>query len=82
MDTHEWRWWEEFEKTEPAGDGQRRNALVIRWVVTAGWAVLAIFKLLSGAWVFASAYAVVGVGFFVAYGIGSHRHRRRTGPDG
>jgi len=47
-------------------------------VVTAGWAVLALFKLLAGAGLFALAYAVAGVGFFVAYGVGVRRHRNRS----
>ena len=78
MGTHEWRWWEEFEQTEPGRDHGQRNALVLRWVVTAGWAVLALFKLLAGAWLFALAYAVASVGFFIAYGVGVRRHRNRS----
>ncbi len=82
MGTHEWRWWEEFEKTERPVDRGQRNAVIIRWVVTAGWFVLALFKLLAGAWLFALVYAIVGVAFFVAYGIGFRRYGNQPGPDG
>ena len=82
MGTHEWRWWEEFEKTAPNHDQSRRNATVIRWVVTAGWSILALFKLMAGAWLFALVYAALAAGFFVAYGFGFRRQQRRRGPDG
>ena len=82
MGTHEWRWWEEFEKTEPHRDQSRRNATIIRWAVTGGWSILALFKLLAGAWVFALVYAVFAVGFFVAYSFGFRRQQRRRGPEG
>jgi len=77
----DWRWWEEFERTDSGpgpGTGSptdARNALIVRWVVTVGWSVLAVFKVLEGAWLFAGAYAVCAVGFFVAYGIVARRRK-------
>jgi len=79
----DWRWWEEFEQTDPGsgpGPGARspteaRNALIVRWVVTVGWSVLAGFKALEGAWLFAAAYAACAIGFFVAYGIAARRRK-------
>ncbi len=84
MKGREWRWWEEFEKSDPSSGPapedhprtERRNAVIFRWVVTVGWSVLAVSKAVAGAWLFAAAYAVCAVGFFVALGIAS----RRIGP--
>jgi len=77
----DWRWWEEFERTDPVPGStatpgpstERRNALIVRWVVTAGWSALAVFKVSEGAWAFAAAYTVCAVGFFVAYGVAARR---------
>jgi hypothetical protein len=79
----DWRWWEEFERTDPvAGTSdvpqpatERRNAVIIRWVVTVGWSVLAVFKVWEGAWLFAAAYAVCAIGFFFAYGVAARRRK-------
>ncbi len=81
MKGREWRWWEEFEKADPTSEPvpdqhrrtERRNAIVFRWAVTVGWTVLAASKAISGAWLFAAAYAACAVGFFVALGIASRR---------
>jgi len=79
----DWRWWEEFERTDPvsgaedspAPSTEHRNAVIVRWAVTVGWSVLAVFKVWEGAWLFAAAYAVCAVGFFVAYGVAARRRR-------
>jgi len=83
MGRREWRWWEEFEETDPdsgSAEDRRRSAelrivVVLRWAATLGWSLLALFKALDGAWVFASCYAACAVGFFVAYGVASRRRR-------
>jgi len=86
MSRREWRWWEEFDETDPgsksSGDGRRRAelraAVVLRWAATVGWSLLAVFKALDGAWLFALGYAACAVGFFVAYGVASRRRRDPT----
>jgi len=82
MTGREWRWWEEFEETDSGSDSvddrrraERRVATVLRWAATAGWSLLAVFKALDGAWLFALGYAACAVGFFVAYGVASRRRR-------
>ena len=87
MAGREWRWWEEFERTDPESDStparrwraERRVAVVLRWAATLGWSVLAVFKAREGAWLFALGYAACAVGFFVAYGVAARR--RRPPPD-
>ncbi len=83
MGSREWRWWEEFDDTDP-GSGStadhRRRAelrllLVLRWAATIGWSLLAVFKAREGAWLFALGYAACAVGFFVAYGVAFRRRR-------
>jgi len=86
MGGREWRWWEEFAETDPDSahtadrrrQAERRLAVVLRWAATAGWSVLAVFKALEGAWLFALVYAACAVGFFVAYGVASRRRRMRA----
>ncbi len=83
MTGREWRWWEEFEETDRGSDSiddrrrraERRVAIVLRWAATVGWSLLAVFKALDGAWLFALGYAACAVGFFVAYGVASRRRR-------
>jgi hypothetical protein len=80
----EWQWWKEFEATEP-GSGKRSwraawSGAAVRWVVLAGFLVLAAFKFGDGAWLFGLVYLACAIGFFVAYGIEAGRRRRSTGP--
>lgn len=85
MAGREWRWWEEFDKSDPdvgGADHQRRSAerqvlVVLRWAATLGWSLLALFKARSGAWLFALGYAACAVGFFVAYGVALRRRGTR-----
>ena len=81
MAGREWRWWEEFDRTDPGSEStparrwraQRQLAVVLRWAATLGWAILALFKALDGAWVFALVYAACAVGFFIAYGVAARK---------
>ncbi len=83
MSGREWRWWEEFDETDPGSPssadlrrrGELRVLLVLRWASTTGWSLLAVFKAREGAWLFALGYAACALGFFVAYGVATRRRR-------
>jgi len=84
MGTPEWQWWKELEATEKAARRQSWqaawNGQAGRWIVLAGFGVLAVFKFARGAWVFGLGYLACAVGFFVAYSIEASRRRKRPEP--